>query len=177
MCYYPKTNSDLKKKLYVELLLEYHPIYSTSPNRENLMERPGDYNIEHLVEQLFEYNCEGQYKFTDGIHEDFSDESECKTGTLHANGQASSAEITNVRSPAGILKKGSIRAVILNPILKKLHFFFIPKTATEKLISNRTTGKSMWLHYNKKKNEFTTLDKYGIIEFNTIKELAMEPNR
>lgn len=178
--YYDKVNTDLKLKLYAELVVENHPVYSQSPFKEAILERPGDFNIEHLVEQMFEFNCDGQYKFIDGTHEDFTDSSDSKTGSLHANGQMSSAELSSVRSNDGVLKRGAIRAVILNPILKKLHFIFIPKESVYELM--HTNGKpkasrSIWLRYNKKKNEFTTLKKYGIIECNSFKELAMEKNR
>jgi hypothetical protein len=37
-----------------------------------------------------------------------------------------------------------------------------------------TKDPSMWIQYNKKKNQFTKLETYGIIEFQTFKELAMK---
>lgn len=179
--YYEKRNTDLKLELYSKLIIEYHPVYSKSPYKEILLERPADFNIEHLVEQAFEYNSEGQYKFIDGTHMDYDDESDAKTGTLHANGTSSKAEITSVKSKDGILKKGSIRAIILNPILEKLHFIFIPKDSVYKAMHTKNgklkTSNSLWIQYNKKKNEFTTLKEYGIIECNSFKELAMEINR
>ena len=130
-----------------------------------------------IVEEMFELNCDGQYKFNDGIHEDFTDKSEAKTGTLHANGQSSTAEITNVRSANGVLKHGAIRCVMLNPRLKKLHFLFIPQASLRMIMANRKKTKSAMLRYNKKKEQFTTLEKYGIIELDSFKELAMEANR
>ena len=179
--YYEKRNTDLKLKLYANLIVTYHPIYSKSPFKEAILERPGDFNIEHLVEQSFELNSEGQYKFIDGTHMDYDDESDAKTGTLHINGKTSSAEITSVKSKDGVLKKGAIRAIVLNPILEKLHFLFIPTDAVNKIMHTKNgklkTTNSIWLRYNKKINEFTTLKKYGIIECNSFKELAMEINR
>tara|TARA_Y100000022_G_C13055467_1_gene286376 strand:+ start:33 stop:587 length:555 start_codon:yes stop_codon:yes gene_type:complete len=179
--YYKKQNTDLKLELYSKLIVECHPIYSKSPFKEALLERPADFNIEHLVEQAFEYNCEGRYKFNDGIHEDYDDGSDAKTGTLHINGQASKAEISSVKSKDGTLKNGSIRAIVLNPILKKLHFIFVPKDSLYKAMHTKNgklkVSNSLWIRYNKRKNEFTTLKNYGIIECNSFKELAMEINR
>ena len=176
--YYEKVNTDLRLKLYTVLILENHPDFAKgTPFRQALIKSPGRFNIEFLVEEMFELNCDGQYKFNDGIHEDFTDESEAKTGTLHANGQTSVAEITNVRSANGVLKHGAIRCVMLNPRLKKLHFLFIPQASLKMIMANRKKTKSAMLRYNKKKEQFTTLEKYGIIELDSFKELAMEANR
>jgi trehalose-6-phosphate synthase len=180
MAYYDRVNTELKQKLYAQLVIENHPIYGSSPFKEAILERPADFNLEHLVEQMMAANSGGLYEFNDGIHEDFTDESECKTGTLHTNGSMASAEITNVRSQDGVLKRGAIRAVILNPMLEKLHFLFIPKEAVQKCMHTRkgtpTVSRSLWLRYNKVKKQFTTLEKYGIIEHSNFRDLAMEKN-
>ena len=178
MAYYDKKNDDLRLELMAQLVVENHPIYSESPFREVVLERPADFNMEHLVEQMMALNSNGVYTFVDGVHHDNSDMSDTKTGTLHANGKMSSAEISNVRSSFGVLKTGAIRAVILNPILNKFHFLFIPPDAISKLMHTKkgtpTKSRSIWLRYSKKKNVFTKLEKYGITEFETFKELAME---
>jgi hypothetical protein len=178
MAYYEKKNSDLRLKLMSQLVVENHPIYSESPFREVVLERPADFNMEHLVEQMMALNSNNAYVFVDGVHHDNSDMSDTKTGTLHANSKQSIAEISNVRSSFGVLKSGAIRAVVLNPILNKFHFLFIPTDAINKLMHTKkgtpTKSRSIWLSYNKKKNMFTKLEKYGIVEFQTFKELAME---
>jgi len=178
MAYYGRRNTDLKYQLYKELIAKNHPKFAKgSPLREAIIEFPEMFNIEHLVEQALALNSDGQYKFNDGIHEDFDDRSEAKTGTVHANGDSAAiAEITNVRSSKGVLKHGAIRCVILNPRLEKLHFLFIPQTSLQIIMAN-TKKLAMRIAYNKKEERFTTLEKYGIIEFQTFKELAMEPNR
>ena len=180
--FFKKVNTDLKLELYTKLIRQNHPDFGDgSINERALLNAPRRFNIEYLVEEMFELNCDGQYQFIDGAHLDFTDESDSKTGTLHANGQSSIAEITNCKDKYGTLKKGAIRAVVLNPILKKLHFFFIPKQAVYDLLHTKagTMKKvnSIRLRYSKNKNQFTTLKKYGIIEFETFKELAMEPSR
>jgi hypothetical protein len=38
-------------------------------------------------------------------------------------------------------------------------------------------NKSLWLRYNKNKKLFTSVEKYGIIEHNNLKDVAMEKNR
>ena len=182
MAYYDKVNTDIKLKLYVELILKNHPDFAEgTPFREALVQKPQVFNIEHLIEDMMAINSGGQYNFIDGIHEDFDDGSECKTGTLHLNG-ISSAEITNVKSQNGVLKKGAVRCVVLNPRLKKLHFVFIPKKALLDLMTTKNgtikKSKSAWLKYTDKKDSFDRcFQKYGITEFDTFKELAMEKNR
>ena len=176
MTYYAKRNTDLRLELMTELVLENHPIYSKSPFREAIIERPADFSMTHLVEQMMAMNSNSAYTFIDEIHRDNSDNSETKTGTLHIS--KSSAEISSVRSKFGKLKIGAIRAVILNPILNKLHFLYIPLDAVNKKMHTRkgtpTKSSSMWIQYNMKKNQFTKLENYGIIEFQTFKELAMK---
>ena len=178
MTYYAKKNTDLRMDLMTELVLENHPIYSKSPFREAIIERPADFNMTHLVEQMMACNSNDAYIFIDEIHHDNSDMSDTKTGTLHVSENFCSAEISSVRSKSGVLKTGAIRAVILNPILNKFHFLYIPSDAIHKKMHTKrgtpTKSASMWIKYNKKKNQFTKLETYGIIEFQTFKELAMK---
>lgn len=182
MAYHDKVNTDIKLKLYVELIIENHPDFAEGTSfHKALIQKPQVFNIEHLVEDMMAINSGGQYEFNDGIHEDFTDESECKTGTLHLNGHTK-AEISNVKSQNGVLKKGAVRCVILNPRLKKLHFVFIPKKALLNLMTTKEgtikKSKSAWLAYTNKKDSFARcFKKYGITEFDTFKELAMEKNR
>lgn len=182
MAYYGKINCDLRTQLFVELILENHPNFCDgSALREALLENPKFFNVEHIVESMMSECSEGQYDFNDGIHEDFTDGSECKTGTLYVKGDTSTAEITSVRSKKGILKKGAIRCVVLNPVLEKLHFILVPQSSVVKMMTKADgspkSNKSLWLRYNKKQNRFAIpVDKYGCIEYNTFKELAMEKN-
>ena len=181
MAYYDKVNTDIKIKLYVDLILDNHPEFSEGTAlRQALLAKPQVFNVEHLIEDMMAINSDGQYDFIDGIHEDFDDGSECKTGTLHLNGLAS-AEISNVKSKSGVLKKGAVRCIVLNPRLEKLHFVFIPKNALLDLMTTKNgdvkKSSSAWLKYTEKTDSFEKcFNKYGIIEFDTFKELAMEVN-
>jgi len=182
MAYYDRINCDVRTRLYVELILENHPKFAEGTAlRESLMDNPNFFNIEHLVEDMLAECSEGQYEFNDGIHEDFTDGSEAKTGTLYVKGNTSTAEITSVRSKFGVLKKGAIRCVVLNPILEKLHFILVPQASVIKMM-HTAQGKpksnpSLWLRYDKKLNTFRIpIDKYGCVEYNSFKELAMQPN-
>ena len=184
MTYYAKVNTDIRRALFTELILENHPaFYEGSSLSLSLKSNPAFFNMEHIIESMMAECSNGQYEFNDGIHQDYTDESDCKTGTLYANKGSSTtaAEISNVRSNDGVLKKGAIRAVIINPILKRNHFFFIPKTVVEILMTKKTgeqkKNRSICLRYDKISNKFSTIDKYGIIEYDTFKELAMEKNR
>lgn len=179
MAYYDKINTDLRSRLQAECVIENHPVYKNSPWREAILERPRDFNLEHLIEQCFSLQSEGAYNFNDGIHEDYDDESECKTGTCYP--EIRFAEITSVRSKEGVLKRGAIRAVVLNPHLGKLHYFFIPKDVVKTMMTTKEgkakKNKSLFLRYNKNKKLFTSVEKYGIIEHNNLKDVAMEKNR
>lgn len=184
MTYYAKVNTDIRHALFTDLILENHPaFYEGSSLSLSLKTNPAFFNMEHIIESMMAICSNGLYEFNDGVHQDYTDESDCKTGTLYANeGSSTTAgEISSVRSRDGVLKKGAIRAVIMNPILKKNHFFFIPKTAVKDLMTKKNgeqkKTKSICLRYNKTTNEFSTIDKYGIIEYDTFKELAMEKNR
>ena len=181
MAYYEKVNTNLKLKLMADCVVENHPVYKESPFREAVLQRPADFNLEHLIEQSFALCSNGLYEFNDGIHEDFTDESESKTGTLHLSAKSSSAELSSVRSHDGVLKKGAIRAVVVNPDLEKLHYFFIPKDVVKTMMTTKEgkpkVNRSLWIRYNTKKKLFTSVEKYGIIEHNNLKDVAMEKNR
>jgi len=176
---YPKINTDIKQRLYVNLIIENHPTFKGAMGKY-FKKHTHLFNIEAIIEDMMAICSKRKYTFIDGVGEDFSDGSECKTGTLHLNG-ISKAEITNVKTKQGNLKKGGIRCVILNPKLEKLHFVFIPKAAVIKLMttSNGTIKKStsIWLSYTYNKDSFSRcFEKYGIIEYPTFKQLAMEVN-
>jgi len=184
MAYYNKINCDLRTRLFTDLIVQNHPNFQLGSSLyDSLMENPAYFNFTHIIEDMMAVLSEGQYEFTNGIHEDYSDSSECKTGTLHISEASnfSSAELTNVRSQDGTLKKGAIRAVVLNPILEKFHFFFIPKDSVYRMMHTQygdpKASRSLWLQYNMKRNVFSTVDKYDFVEYNTFKELAMEKNR
>lgn len=181
MAYYDKCNSSIRDRLLAELIIENHESFAKgSPAAELILKNPEFFNFTGLVEDMMARCSDGKYNFIDGIHEDFDDGSECKTGTLHVSAQGSTAEISSVKSKTGVLKKGGIRCVVLNPILEKLHFFFIPQASLLKLMTTKKgtikKSNSAWLRYDKNKNVFTTIKKYGIIELKSFKELAMMEN-
>jgi hypothetical protein len=109
MAYYDKVNTDLRLKLFTQLIIENHPSFCEGSSlRAALLETPSFFNIEHIVETMLEACCDGQYKFNNGTHEDFTDGSDSKTGTLYTKGDASTAEITSVCSKDGVLKKAEL---------------------------------------------------------------------
>ena len=91
------------------------------------------------------------------------------------------AELSSVRSHDGVLKKGAIRAVVVNPDTEKLHYFFIPKDVVKTMMTTKEgkqkVNRSLWIRYNTKKKLFTSVEKYCIIEHNNLKDVAMEKNR
>jgi hypothetical protein len=177
MAYYDRTNCELRTRLWVDLILENHPKFAEGTQlRESLLKNPEFFNLHHVIESMMAQCSNGQYEFNNGIHEDYTDESECKTGTLYVYEKNAFAEITSVRSKFGVLKHGAIRCVVLNPVLEKLHFIFIPKAAVQSMMGkNKKT--SLNLRYDTKLNLFRVpVDKHGCVEYNTFKELAMEKN-
>lgn len=177
MTHYGRVNCDLRRDLFIDLFIE---------NNDPLVKKYGEkcyrdfaprINLTNTVEELLAINSDGQYNFIDGVHEDFDDQSEAKTGTIYVFEKSTShAEITNVRSKDGVLKKGAIRCVILDTLEEKLRFLFIPHYRVKEIMST-TKSTSLKLTYNKKKRCFSGKKMDGIIEFETFKELAMEPNR
>ena len=180
--YFKKVNCEIRTKLLVELIVNNHPDFAEGSILYNsIINNPKFFDLTHLVEDMMAKNSGNQYIFTDEAHQDFDDGSECKTGTLYINQKMSKAEITNVKTKSGVLKKGAIRAVVLNPKLEKLHFVFIPKKSLKDIMTNAygetKVSSSAFLSYTLKEDSFSKFfKKYGIIEFDTFKELAMEPN-
>ena len=179
MAYYPKINTEIKRRLYVDLIRKNHPKFKGALGK-HFKEHTELFNIEAIVENMMAICSEGKYKFIDGVGEDFSDGSECKTSTLYSSNKYI-VEVKSIRSKYGNLKKGGIRCIILNPKLEKLHFVFVPKAAVKRLMTtkNGTPKKnlSMWLTYTNSNDSFSRcFEKYGIIEYSTFKELALEVN-
>jgi len=168
-----KIGPSAKDRLLSELISMHHPMYKDDIVLKNhLLLHPKDFNLTHLIEQLGEIISDGLYRFIDGRHRDYTDDSDMKTGTLHlCDKYGGNADITNVRSPGGTLKKGAIRSVIVNKLENKLHFLFIPTDSVHMLMhvngdpNNPIYSTSIRLRYSKKKKMFTTLKKYNIIEF------------
>lgn len=177
MAYYGKTNCDIRQDLFIDLFVENNDPLVQKYGEECYRDFAPRINLTNTVEELLALNSEGQYKFIDGAHEDFDDGSEAKTGTIYVYEKGTSlAEITNVRSKDGVLKKGALRVVLLDPFVGKLLFLFIPQWKVKEIMSN-TTGTSMKLTYNKNKKALSGPKMNGIIQFETFKELAMEPNK
>jgi hypothetical protein len=178
MAYYERTNCEVRTRLWIDLIIENHLSFAEGTQlRESLLSNPEFFNLHHVIESMMSQCSIGLYEFNDGIHEDFTDGSECKTGTLYIYENSAFAEISSVRSKSGVLKHGAIRCVVLNPILEKLHFIFIPKAAVQSMMG-KNSKRSLDLRYDKKLNRFRVpIDKHGCVEYNTFKELAMEVNR
>lgn len=174
-------NHDTKTSLLVSLIVEHHPMFIESEYMRNaIINDSAIFNIPRLIEESMAACSNDSYAFIDAEHADFTDGSECKTGSLHVSAQGSAAEISSVRSAGGILKQGGVRAVISNPVLNKLHYIFIPKKSLHDIMHKKDgtpkVSKSAWLRYNSNKNEFTTIKKYGIIELSSFKELCIMEN-
>ena len=162
--------------LFNEVIAKYHPDISTNPEiRDFLASRIQWLNIEALIEQTMA--AVGGYNFIGGAHRDFSDGTECKTGSVAPKPSVSSVNsymvrITNIESCAGTTK-GSIRAVIYNPHTQTCDYYYIPKSDLNtvlRLTHGNGPGTEKHLHatWNKKTNKNNKLDPYQVENFQTL---------
>jgi hypothetical protein len=162
--------------LFNEVIAKYHPDISTNPEiRDFLASRLEWLNIEALIEETMA--AVGGYKFVDGAHHDFSDGTECKTGSVAPNPSVSSensymVRITNIESCAGTTK-GSIRAVVYNPHTQTCNYYYIPESDLNTVLklthgNGPGTIKNLYATWNKKTNKINKLDPYQVKNFQTL---------
>lgn len=160
----------MRKNLLATLITDNHPVFKEEPMKSILLANPEYFNVEHLVEATMAHV--GGYDFVDANHYDFSDGSECKTGTIYQYPTTQFGEVSSCRSKAGTIKTGPVRAIMINPVEEKLHYIYIPnEVLVEKLSKNNRS--SFRLSYSKKTKDFTNYCvNHGCIEFDTFEELA-----
>jgi predicted N-acyltransferase len=178
-------NSKLREKLYSQIISENYSEYKCPIKSAALLKSPDDYNLPRLIEKMMADLSDDKYNFVDMAHYDFDDFSEMKTATIRRRIQRNGtyaylARITNVKSKGNNLKSGGIRIVITNPFHNKLHFLFVSKASVYKLMHTKH-GKlkeqtDMEFSFCLENGFAQPKDKYGIIEFDTVKELAMIEN-
>jgi hypothetical protein len=164
------------KTLYHTIIREYHPSIANSTEVKSFMDTHwGWMNIEKMIEETMA--AVGGYEFVDGEHHDFSDLTECKTGSIKINPQQNtnncySVRITNIESGAGITK-GSIRAVIYNPHTDACMYYYIPASHLNTKIkltflNGPGTIKNIDATWNSNTNRINKLEQYRVTTFTEL---------
>ena len=165
------------RTLFRQIVNQYHPDFSSKQLLAQVEKHPKIFNIEHLIELTMAYV--GGYDFIDADHCDFSDGSECKTGSVSPNpvkpGRNSyKLEISNVVSPGGAMKSGDVRVVLYNPHTKSASYYFIPQDKLESLGINRhpTTGIGrIFATWNRVTGSIPKLDRYQVSSFSELAQM------
>jgi hypothetical protein len=163
--------------VFKEIIEPYNKTFGTAEIKEAVMNHPNIFNIEHLVELTMAKV--GGYEFTDDEHCDFSDGSECKTGSVSPNpvkaGTSSyRLEISNVVSSGGKMKSGDLRVIIYNPHTNSCCYYFIPNDKIKSCGINYhpTTGIGrIFATWNIKTNRIPKLDKFQVNGFEELAKL------
>lgn len=139
-------NLDKNRKILKDICFKYSSIFSSlsKKQKELVLKHAEIYNIPKLVELTMAEV--GGYTIEDVKGCDFSDGSECKTGTLitykikDRKKPISRCSLKNLDH-----KTGAIRVVIYNPVEDELNYFYIPKDQVPNMLTCRKklTGKSI----------------------------------
>ena len=162
------------RTLFNEIVHRYHPEFKSKSMLKLVEKHPGIFNIGHLIELTMAEI--GGYDVVDGHGYDFSDGTECKTasvmptasifkGTLR---QSYPVYISGVVQPiTGAMKTGDIRAVVYNPHIMSIMFYYIPHKVYKDWYVNKKG--SLMATYNSKKNVIPKWEPYRV---DTFKQLA-----
>ena len=167
--------------LYRTIIREYHPSIANSTEVKSFMDTHWSWmNIEKMIEETMA--AVGGYEFVDGEHYDFSDFTECKTGSVKPNPAKLTSvncyqvRITNVESGAGITK-GSIRAVIYNPHTNECTYYYIPASHLNTKIkltcvNGPGTIKNINATWNSNTNKIKMLEPYRVASFKELSTMT-----
>ncbi len=168
--------------LFSQVIIPFHPEFRKKENASLVsyaIKNPEIFNVTRLVEEAMAWN--GGYEFVDGYHYDFSDGSECKTGSVHPakkNGSKShSCEITGVRSSSGKFKTGPIRAIIYIPNTHSLRFYFFPEEDWTKMVNVHPSSGVGRLQssYNSDRDTIDKWARWEISDFLTLAKIHSFP--
>lgn len=166
--------------LFNDVVREYNTTFSMPEIWQAVEKHPNIFNIEHLVELTMAEV--GGYEFIDAEHCDFSDGSECKTGSIGLKPTKPGCntyrwEISNVISSGGQIKSGPIRLVLYNPHTKTCSYYFIPQTKLESLgINVHPTTKigRIFGTWNIKTGRIPKLEKYELPDFSLLAKMPAD---
>lgn len=103
----------------------------TAAQIQRVLDDPRAYNVEYLVEKTVAEM--GGLVYTDSDHSDYSDGSDCKTGSIKPpfrGGNSCNVEISAVARKGQqsiAYKAGDLRVLIYNPHKNECRFYFVPK--------------------------------------------------
>ena len=159
-----------------DLIIPHHKEFVTNKQLSDYAIRNADiFNIERLVEETLAQL--GGYNFIDASHKDFddkdnSDSKTCSIYTFKKTGCTFKGIIGAVSSNTGVLKEGSLRVSIFNPITDSIMFYYLPKSVWQYMIYKTPTAKSYIIefHYNSTVDYIKKFDGYKV---QSIVELAL----
>lgn len=145
-----------------DVIIPHHPKYRDSQVREFLLDCAEDFNCEHIVEKLLPRLSKGKFTYVDQAHMDNCDGSDTKV--LMLNPKRKRGEISAVQN-----KAGALRVVVVNPMVDRTDYFYIPKQAVKKLkeqcYGKRIHFERIFVAYNEKKQSYGLLDDYRVESF------------
>lgn len=162
------------RTLFRNIVNKFHPDFSSASLRSQVEKNPKIFNIEHLIELTMAHV--GGYDFTNAEHSDFSDGTECKTGSIRpspskAGGKSYGLEISSIVSAGGTIKAGDVRAVIYNPHTGSQTYYYIPQNKLTDLSINYhpTTGIGrIFATWNSVTNKIPKLENYKVDSFEEL---------
>ncbi len=104
---------------FEDVIFKHHPDFVNNATTQAMARRrPEMFSVTMLIEETLAHI--GGYTFVNAAGYDFSDFSDSKTVTINTNTQR--AEIGGVET-----KIGALRITAYNPVVDKVHFFFVGK--------------------------------------------------
>ena len=162
-----------------EIIFKHHPAFKTmrTDMRKRLLHPDilRSIRLEKIVESAME--SAGHLIRVKKSHSvyDFTDKSDCKTGSIFSMYNDDTVSHVGAidglcsRTRTGVLrpKAGAVRAVIYNPYIEELWYYYLPrKVWLEKMCNNRNDIRFTW---NSSTNTIVKLDGY---EVDSFKDLA-----
>jgi hypothetical protein len=163
------------QNMLTDILFKHHPDFHCEVTQKVLLKHHRAVNGEHLVEQAMA--AVGGYEFVDGAHYDFSDGTECKTGSIRPSptkpGRNTYAgEISNVVSSGGVQKSGDVRFVLWNPHRARFEYFYIPHAhlgTTLKINTHGTNGTGrIFFTWNQTTDVIAKLEPFRVRSFHQL---------
>jgi len=114
-----------------ECVYPHHDMFKldTVSNHLRKYEKTLENLAQKLAEEAMAHASNGLLSWTDDDHEDYTDGSDQKTGTVHPKGSSGGGhlEVSGLSTQAGTYKNGALRVIAYNKIKNRLDYFYFPK--------------------------------------------------
>ena len=152
-----------------EIIWDHHPTFKDSFKSVEKINYDW-FNTSKLLEESMAHV--GGYELIDTKHADFSDGSDCKTGTI---GKKRHGNLSRVTSNAGAPKFGMLRIVLYNSITYGLHFYALPKDYWLPFVHNKGTNGEGVIAFRYDHNT-QTVPKFEEHKCDTFEDLCLKAN-